>query len=247
MYNFFVDKTQFNGEAYVITGGDYNHIKNVLRMQVGERFLVSSNGLSSLCELSSFSGDSVIATVVEKDYLSTNLPIDLYLLQGMPKSDKLELIIQKAVELGANAIVPVDTARAIVKIEEKKKEQKRERWQAISESAAKQSKRNVVPTVYAPLSFKNALKMAEDFDVFIVPYECAEGMAATKEALSLIKPNSKVGVLIGPEGGFTEEEIELATKCGGKIISLGKRILRAETAAITALSMVMLYTELNFN
>lgn len=247
MYNFFTEKTQLVDGSYRITGGDYNHIKNVLRMQVGERFLVSADGVSSLCELSSFDGDAVIATVIEKDYLATNLPIDVYLLQGMPKSDKLELIIQKAVELGANAIVPVDTARSIVKIEEKKKALKRERWQAISESAAKQSKRNVIPTVYEPLSFKKALDLAGEFDLFIVPYECARGIEATKEALSLIKSGMKVGIFIGAEGGFTDDEIELCKQKGAKIVSLGKRILRAETAAITALSMLMLHAEFELN
>ena len=155
----------------------------------------------------------------------------------------MELIIQKCVELGVHEIVPVQMSRSVVKIEEKKKKSKRERWQAISESAAKQSKRNNIPAISNVLTFKQAVEKAKLMDIFMVPYECAEGMTATKQTLKEMKKGSTVGIFIGSEGGYSSKEIQYATENGGKIISLGKRILRTETAAITALSMCMLYAE----
>lgn len=245
MHNFFVNENSRNGDYYYITDGDFNHIKNVLRMKAGDKFLVSLNGKSDLCVLDELTGDTAIAKIEEENYQDTSLSVKLYLFQGLPKSDKMELVIQKAVELGAEGIIPVEMSRCVVKVEEKKKKSKQARWQAISESAAKQSKRTVIPEVYEIMSYKNALKMAEGMDVFIVPYESKDGMESTKNALSKIKKGMKVGILIGPEGGFDEKEIELAEDLGGLVVSLGKRILRTETAAITALSMCMLYAEMN--
>lgn len=214
-------------------------------MKVGDEFLVSLNGKSDLCVLEEITGDTAIAKITQENYQDTSLPVKLYLFQGLPKSDKMELVIQKAVELGAEGVIPVEMSRCVVKVEEKKKKSKQSRWQAISESAAKQSKRTVIPEVFEIMSFKNALKMAEEMDLFIVPYESKEGMKSTKNALSKMQKGMKVGILIGPEGGFDEKEIELAENSGGLIVSLGKRILRTETAAITALSMCMLYAEMN--
>ena len=213
-------------------------------MREGDTILVSCDGKSHLCRLCGFEDDVTLAEVIEEDYQDTELPVQLYLFQGLPKGDKLELIIQKAVELGACGIIPVEMNRSVVKLDEKKKKAKQERWQAIAESAAKQSKRNLIPTVSEALSYKNAIKMASDMDVFLVPYENERGMKATEEALSKIKSGSKIGILIGPEGGFDESEVIAAKEIGGDIVSLGKRILRAETAAITALSMCMLYIEM---
>ncbi len=245
MHNFFVNDRSRNGDYYYITDGDFNHIKNVLRMKAGDKFLVSLNGKSDLCVLDELTGDTAIAKIEEENYQDTSLSVKLYLFQGLPKSDKMELVIQKAVELGAEGIIPVEMSRCVVKVEEKKKKSKQARWQAISESAAKQSKRTVIPTVYDITSYKNALKMAEEMDLFIVPYESKDGMESTKKALSQMKSGMKVGILIGPEGGFDEKEIDLAQDMGGNIVSLGKRVLRTETAAITALSMCMLYAEMN--
>ncbi len=247
MHNFFVKPENRNGNYYYITDADYNHIKNVLRMKIGDTFLVSSGGSSDLCTLTAFEGDSAVAEIVEENYQDTALPIRLYLFQGLPKSDKMEFVIQKAVELGAEAIVPVEMSRCVVKLEEKKKKSKQARWQAISESAAKQSKRTSVPEVYDVLQYKDAVKMAQDMDLFIVPYESADGMKSTKSALKKIKKGMSVGIFIGPEGGFDEKEIVLAEESGGIIISLGKRILRTETAAVTALSMCMLYAEMEID
>lgn len=245
MFNFFVESSSIIGDAVTISGGDFNHIKTVLRMKVGDEFLISHNGKSSLCEIIEFTESSVIAKITEENYQNTELPVKFYLFQGLPKSDKFELIIQKAVELGVYEIIPVEMDRCVVKLEGKKKNSKVERWQAIAESAAKQSKRAVIPTVSEVLTFKQAVEKAKSLDLFAVPYENALGMSATKDFLSKIKYGKSVGVFIGPEGGFSDKEIALATELGGATVSLGKRILRTETAAITTLSLLMLHTEMN--
>ena len=247
MYNFFVDECARTGNSFRISGKDHNHICNVLRMQVGDTFLVSCGGISFLCRLEHIQGEAVVAEIVEEDYQNTELPVHFYLFQGLPKGDKLELIIQKTVELGAAGIIPVEMSRCVMKLDEKKKKSRRERWQSIAESAAKQSKRNVIPEVSNVMTYKQAIAKAGEMDLFLVPYENERGMAATREALSHIKPGMSVGILVGPEGGFDEKEIELAREAGAYIISLGKRILRAETAAITALGLGMLHVEMNLD
>lgn len=247
MFNFFVSEKNRTDSRYYISGADYNHIKNVLRMHEGDVFLVSDNGISKLCEIECFENESVVAIIREENYNSTELPIKIYLFQGLPKSDKMELIIQKTVELGVFSIIPTEMNRCVVKIEDKKKKNKTERWQAISESAAKQSKRNIIPEIGNIISYKDALKKASEMDLILVPYESEDGMKSTVSSLNLIKNGMDVAIFIGPEGGFDEKEIELAKEYGGKIISLGKRILRTETAAITAVSMCMLHTEINIS
>ncbi len=243
MFNFFVDENNKQGNCYIITDTDYNHIKNVLRMEVGEKLLVSVNGKSDLCEIERFDTDSVTVKILGENYNDTELKTKIYLFQGLPKSDKMELIIQKTVELGVAGIIPVEMSRSVVKLDGKKKDSKQARWQSIAESAAKQSKRNIIPKVYDVVNYKHALDMASEFDMLIVPYECKEGMVATKNAINQLKTCKSVGILIGPEGGFEPKEIELAEQNGGKVISLGKRILRTETAAITAVGMCMLALE----
>lgn len=244
MYNFFADEADRQDNVFRITGADLNHIKNVLRIRVGEEFLVSAGGVSCLCRLAFYEAEAAVAEILTEDYQNTNLPIRICLFQGLPKSDKLELIIQKAVELGAEEIVPVEMHRCIVKLDEKKKAAKRERWQAIAEAAAKQSKRNAVPAVQAPVSFARAMEMAKETDLFLIPYENERGMAATREALGKLRAGMSVGILIGPEGGFEPREVEAAQAAGGVPVSLGRRILRTETAAITAVGMCMLYGEM---
>lgn len=247
MFNFFAkENADVNGRFY-ITDTDFNHIKNVLRMKQGDEFLVSFEGKSHLCTLEELSEGQATAKIITENYQSTELPIYIHLFQGLPKADKMELIIQKCTELGVSEITPVEMSRCVVKIEEKKKKSKTERWQAISESAAKQSKRNLIPRVNTPLSFANALEQAEELDLFLVPYENEDGMKATADCISKIKGGMKIGVLIGPEGGFDEKEIEICREKGFKAISLGKRILRTETAAITSISMLMLYSEMNLD
>lgn len=245
MFNFFAEESARQGDYFYIGGSDYNHIKNVLRMKKGDEFLVSCGGVSSLCSLDGFDSDTAVALIVRENYQSTDLPIKIYLFQGLPKADKMELIIQKCVELGVHAIIPTEMSRCVVKLDDKKKKSKTQRWQSIAESAAKQSKRSAVPEIYDCISYKQALDMAKDLDVLMVPYESKDGMLSTKTALAKIKEGSTVGIIIGPEGGFEDSEIDKAMAMGADIVSLGKRILRTETAAITAVGMTMLYSEMN--
>ena len=245
MYNFIVNDECRQGDRYIISGADHNHIKNVLRMKVGDTILISANGKSDLCEIETIDNDEIIAPIIEEDYQNTELPLQIHLFQGLPKSDKMELIIQKAVELGVYSITPIEMKRCIVKLDDKKKKSKQTRWQSISESAAKQSKRNLIPEINETISYKAALDAAKELDLLLVPYENEDGILSTKEALKELKKAKSVGIIIGPEGGFDEGEIEAAKNAGGRIISLGKRILRTETAAITAVGMCMLYTEMS--
>ena len=247
MFNFFVEENARTGDQFRITGQDYNHICNVLRMQQGDNFLVSCEGKSCLCELMSIEDNAVVATILEEDYQNTELPVRFYLFQGLPKADKLELIIQKTVELGVAGIIPVEMNRCVVKLDDKKKKSRQERWQSIAESAAKQSKRNIIPEVADVMSYKQAMAKASEMDLFLVPYENERGMEATRDALDRIKPGMSVGILVGPEGGFDPQEVELAREKGAMIVSLGKRILRAETAALTAVAMGMLHVEMKLD
>ncbi len=243
MFNFFVKSEKLSDGRFYIDGADYNHIKNVLRMKTGDTFLVSCEGASHLCALVSFENDTAVCEVIEENYNDTELPIKIYLFQGLPKSDKMDFIVQKAVELGAYAVIPTEMEHCVVKLDDKKKKQRVERWQSISESAAKQSKRNIIPKVFECMSYKTALEFASTLDLLLVPYESANGMCATKQSLTKITKGMSVGIIIGSEGGFSDTEIEAARQTCGEIISLGKRILRTETAAVTAMSLCMLYAE----
>ena len=245
MHNFFVDNSRRAENTFRITDGDFNHIKNVLRMRAGDSFIVSCEGIRYLCRLAEYESDTAVAEILEENYGDTSLPVKIYLFQGLPKADKMEWIIQKTVELGVEGIYPVAMSRCIVKLDDSKKKSKTARWQAIAESAAKQSKRSAIPVVHDAISYKDAMTLAGEMDLFLVPYENKDGMAPTAAALSEIRPGMSVGILIGPEGGFSEEEIDTAIRAGGRAISLGRRILRTETAAITAVGMCMLHTEMH--
>ena len=244
MHHFFVTPEQVREENIIIEGSDVNHIKNVLRMKIGEELEISDgNNKKYLCEIESMSSDEVCAIIKEELDVDTELPSKIYLFQGLPKSDKMELIVQKAVELGVFEIIPVVTKRAVVKLDDKKASKKIERWQAIAESGAKQSGRNVIPEVKKVMAFREAVQYAKSLDILLVPYELAEGMAETKTLISNIKPGQSVGFFIGPEGGFETSEVEYAIENGAKAITLGKRILRTETAGLTTLSILMYHLE----
>ena len=245
MYQFFVEPSGIQGTRVVITGNDVNHIKNVLRMQQGEEIAVSNgeDGKEYRCGIEELKEDEIICTLrfVKED--GVELPSKIYLFQGLPKADKMELIVQKAVELGVYEIIPVATKRAVVKLDEKKAKSKIARWQTISEAAAKQSKRRIVPEIHGVMSFKEAVNYAKEMSVKFVPYELAEGMEKTRELISGLKPGQDIAIFIGPEGGFEESEISLALENGIEPITLGKRILRTETAGFTVLSWIMYQLE----
>lgn len=244
MQHFFVTPSQVKEKRIYIEGSDVNHMKNVLRMRIGEELVVSDgNNLQYRCVVDGYEEGIAILKILEELPVDTELPSRIYLFQGLPKQDKMELIVQKAVELGAYQIVPVATKRAVVKLDEKKAVKKVERWQQIAESAAKQAGRGVIPEVARVMSYKEALKCAEGLDVVLIPYELAEGMEETRKVIEAIRPGQSVGIFIGPEGGFEKEEIELAMEYGAKTITLGKRILRTETAGLTTLSVLMFHLE----
>lgn len=241
MYQFFIEPSGVQDGRIVITGSDVNHIKNVLRMHVGEKIAAvdESGERKWICEIGELRENSVRCDIVSVEDGDTELPAKIFLFQGLPKGDKMELILQKAVELGCFEIIPVVCRRCVVKLEEKKQKSKVQRWQSISEAAAKQSGRRIIPCVHKVMRYSQALSYAADMDVRLIPYERAEGMAETKKLLGELKPGQKIAVFIGPEGGFEEAEIEEAKNAGVIPVTLGRRILRTETAAITALSWLM--------
>ena len=245
MYQFFVEPSQIQGTRVVITGNDVNHIKNVLRMQPGEEIAVSNgeDGKEYRCGIEELYEDEIVCTLrfIKED--GVELPSKIYLFQGLPKADKMELIVQKAVELGVYEIIPVSTKRAVVKLDEKKAKSKISRWQTIAEAAAKQSKRRIVPQIHNVMSFKEAVNYAKDMQVKIIPYELAEGMEKTRELIGSLKPGQDIAIFIGPEGGFEENEIQIAMENGIEPITLGKRILRTETAGFTVLSWIVYQLE----
>ncbi len=244
MYHFFVTPDQIREGYAVITGQDVNHIRNVLRMKPGEQIGVRDGiSRSYVCAIETLEEEEVRARILSEETDSSELPARLYLFQGLPKGDKMELIIQKAVELGAYEIIPVATRRAVVKLDAKKAESKRKRWNAIAESAAKQSGRMFIPQVTKVMSLAEALDYGKGFDRNLIPYELAEDMAAARAEIAQIRPGMSVGIFIGPEGGFDTKEVELAKAHGVRPITLGRRILRTETAGMAALSVLMFHLE----
>lgn len=246
MQRFFTKPYQIDEKAHEIhiTGSDVNHIANVLRMRQGEELWVSDGEKKEYhCVISAVAGDEVLLHILYAQEPDYELPSRIYLFQGLPKADKMELIIQKAVELGAFEIIPVETKRCVVRLDGKKAEKKTARWQQIAESAAKQSKRMLVPTVHPVMTYREALEYARTLDVILLPYELAEGMNETKKIISRIQRGQSVGVFIGPEGGFEEEEVKKAVLEGARPVTLGKRILRTETAGLAILSVLMFQLE----
>ena len=244
MHHFFVTPDQVQENQIYIVGSDVNHMKNVLRMKVGEKFQVSDgNDKKYVCRIEQMNEEEVQAGILEEMQADTELPSKIYLFQGLPKNDKMELIVQKAVELGVWEVIPVSTKRAVVKLDVKKALKKVERWNAISESGAKQSGRTIIPKVTSVMSYREALSYAEQLDVVMIPYELAEGMEETKQFIDAIQPGQSVGVFIGPEGGFEREEVEFAIQKGARPITLGKRILRTETAGLAVLAVLMYHLE----
>jgi 16S rRNA (uracil1498-N3)-methyltransferase len=244
MYRFFIEPELCHGETISITGEDYNHIKNVLRLKCGEQITIS-NGADReyICEIVDYTDSEVIAKIVDILGSHAELSTEITLYQGYPKADKMELIIQKAVELGAVRIVPVMTRRSVVKLDEKKANKKVERFNAIALSAAKQSKRGVIPVVEPVMSYKEALEDAKKLEMKLIPYEDAKGIAHSREVIQEARGKQSIGIFIGPEGGFEEQEVEAAMAIGAESITLGRRILRTETAGMAVLSILMFALE----
>ena len=244
MHHFFVTPQQISGDKIRIEGGDVNHMKNVLRMKLHEKAEISDGeSRTYLCEVEAYEEDVAVLHILEEMEADTEPASKLYLFQGLPKSDKMELIVQKAVELGVYQVIAVAMKRSVVRLDDKKAAKKADRWNSIAESAAKQAGRSRIPEVTMPLSYNEALKMAEELDVTLLPYELAGGMEVTREVIRQIKSGQSVGIFIGPEGGFEPEEVDAAVSMGAKVITLGRRILRTETAGLATLAVLMFELE----
>ena len=247
MLHIFVDPEQMKGDLLYVTGKDVNHIKNVMRLKQGDEISVRTgqDDREYRYGIEEFTDSEVVCRLRFVKEADVELPVKVYIFQGLPKADKMELIIQKAVELGAAEIIPVQMRRCVVKLDGAKKGKKTQRWQAIAESAAKQSRRAVVPLVREPMTMEEAVRFAEqNTDVRLLPYELQEADGSTRDVMDGIREGSAVSIFIGPEGGFDPAEVELARKAGVVPISLGKRILRTETAALVALSFLIYHFEI---
>ena len=244
MPKFFIKNDQLENEKITILGEDVKHISNVLRMKVGDVIQVcnSDTQINYNVELSSFEKDKVVGIITETIESEAESSINLKIFQGIPKSDKMELIIQKSTELGVKELIPVDMERCVSKINGKDAAKKIERWQKIAEVAAKQSGRDMIPNIENVMTIKQIAGLIDTLDMLIVPYERAEGYSF-KDAVDEIKDknidNISIGIVIGPEGGFEPSEIEILKDSGAKIVTLGKRILRTETVALAMSSVIM--------
>lgn len=239
MQKFFVKSSQIENDKIKIIGTDVNHIVNVLRLKAEDEIQVCNEETSQnyICKIDSYSKEEVLCSVIKQieSKAETKVIIDVY--QGLPKADKMELIIQKTTELGAKSITPVAMERCVSKITGKDETKKIERWQKIAEVAAKQSKRDVIPTVNRVSTIKELCLKIKDYDTFLVAYE-EEKQNSLKQMLQQGKVE-KIGVLIGPEGGIDKKEIDMLIENGAKIVTLGNRILRTETAPIAIVSNIV--------
>ena len=242
MPRFFVSPV--TSDTLCIDGENGRHIARSLRMRPGETLTLSNGeGIDYLARILSIDGDAVETEILERTPNQTEPRAKLTLFMAMPKGDKMELIVQKSVELGVYQVIPVATKRAVVKLDAKKAARKVERWQQIAQSAAKQAGRGYIPEVADVMPYREALECASKLDVVLIPYELAEGMKETKSVIESIYPGQSIGIFIGPEGGFEKEEVEQALEYGAHAITLGKRILRTETAGLTTLSVLMFHLE----
>ena len=245
MLHLFADPSDVQDELLTITGPEVNHIRNVMRLKPGEEISVSigGDGKEYRYGIESYTEDSVLCRLRFVKDKEVELPVKVLLFQGLPKADKMDLIVQKAVELGAAEIIPVSMERCVVKLDAGKAAKKTARWQTIAESAASQSRRSIIPRVLAPMSMKEAVEYAkEQTEVRVIPYELQEDDGSVKQYLESLKEGQSVSIFIGPEGGFEKNEVEQIVTAGGVQATLGKRILRTQTAPVAALTAIMLLT-----
>ena len=246
MYQFFIQPEDITENDILITDEqDINHIKNVLRMRQGEKIALccEASGKEYICSVEELGEGGIRARIEDINGQSRELPVRITLFQGLPKGDKMELIIQKAVELGAAEIVPVAMKRSVVKLDAKKAAKKVQRWNEIAKSAAKQAKRTLIPEVKPVMSWREAVEYGKSLEMLLLPYEDAEGIGHSREVLASMKGRQSLGIYIGPEGGFQEEEVAQAEEAGAQTITLGHRILRTETAGMAVLSILMFMLE----
>lgn len=244
MPKFFVKNNQINQKEIKITGEDIKHIKNVLRKKIGDQITIGNKDTLNeyLCKITKIEEESIECRIIEKIESNVESNVQVTIMQGLPKADKMELIIQKSVELGVFDITPIEMKRCVVKLDEKDKAKKIQRWQKISEVASKQCGRNRIPKINNITNVKNICNLFKEYDIVLVAYEKEDNKKLKYEIEKLkqeTKSDLKIAILIGPEGGIEESEIEQLKKSGAKTITLGKRILRTETVALNVLSVMM--------
>lgn len=243
MPRFFVKTEQIKEKEIIITGEDVKHIKNVLRKKAGDKIEICNQETEKAykCEIKDIQENIILNQIIEETTKEEDkIKVDIY--QGLPKADKMELIIQKSIELGAHEIIPVDMKRCVVKLDAKSENKKIERWQKIAESAAKQSGRNIIPKIKHMLKIDDIIKIKNEYDAIIVCYENEKENTIKKELKQIksnLAENLKIAVIIGPEGGLEEKDVEKLKQNGAKIVTLGNRILRTETVALNILSIIM--------
>jgi 16S rRNA (uracil1498-N3)-methyltransferase len=238
MHKFFVSRESIDGNTAYITGDDVKHIYRVLRLDAGSRVNINDcSGKEYLGEILSVDKKEVVVNLLEELECNNESNLRITLFQGLPKSSKMDLIVQKATELGIAAITPIITERVVVR-NELGEFTKTERWKRIALEACKQSKRSLIPEVNVPIEFEEFIQRSEEFDLIVVPYENQEGFGVKKLISSVKLPITNVAIVIGPEGGFEESEISTLSEKGAKIVTLGSRILRTETAGFVCAALL---------
>lgn len=240
MHRFFVTEEAFEGEVVKITGSDFNHVSNSLRLKAGDEFIVSrGDGLDYTVEIREFAEDTVYAVIKDFKENRSEPTINISLAQAIPKKGNMELVVQKSTEIGVCKIIPIITERTIVKIDEKKQEKKIGRWQKIAEEAAKQSRRGKIPSIEKVCSLRELYSTFSAYDLVLIPWEEEERKGIRSVWQELKKRPQDLMIIIGPEGGFSAAEIETAKQYGGIPVTLGPRILRTETAGFVALAAIL--------
>ena len=237
---FYVKNEQIDNKKAVIIGDDVKHIKDVLRYNVGDTLdICDEDGVRYITNISSIEKTNINLDILDVSDYTTEPSINITLLQGMPKADKLELIIQKCTELGVTEIVPIMTDRVIVKIDDKSIDKKVERWRKIALEAGKQSGRQKIPNIQNPIKLKNMIENISKYDILLLPYECEKEKTLKSVLRNLDKNLKNIAIMIGPEGGFSEEEIRVLDLKNVEKVTLGPRILRTETAGLATVAMVL--------
>ena len=244
MPKFFVTSNEIENDKIKIKGTDVNHIKNVLRAKIEDKIdICNTDEMKDYeCKIEELTNDCVTCKIISEKQNASESNVEITIFQGLPKADKMELIIQKSVELGVNKIIPVDMKRCVVKLKDKDQIKKVERWQKISEVASKQCGRGIIPKIGQVMKIKEILNSIEEYDAVLVAYEKEENNYLKIELdklKNLEKDKKKIAIVIGPEGGLEEEEVKQLQENGAKVITLGKRILRTETVALNMISILM--------
>ncbi|MGM0602129.1 MAG: RsmE family RNA methyltransferase [Bacillota bacterium] len=242
MHRFFVDSDYNSGESATISGKDYNHIKNSLRLKIGDRVILSNgSGIDMVAEIIDYQEDKVLLNIISSGESEAEAKLEIYIAQGLPKKSKMDLIVEKATEIGFYGLIPLESSRSIVKYNSQKKSKKLARWQRVAEAAAKQSGRGIIPDILEFRTLEDLMEIRGDFDHIITFWEETENLTLKQYFTeNIIKNRDKLLVIIGPEGGFSTSEVEfLKNELQADILTLGPRIMRTETAGIVALSCLL--------